>query len=233
MALGAWPEDALVPYLASSERVRFSGLPNARRRHEYAGGRVLAKFLFLSRSHGATTVRDVSPDEIRLFSTTAYREIATVRGEGPLQFFWRGARQPNVHVSVAHGSGCAAAAISRHRPIGLDITDIAPHVPSFYRTQFSPRERAWANDEASYALLWALKESIVKTGAVPDATLWGFDEIEIVVEESAGDIARHHSATIRPLTVRVPRAAGTIAGAGFARVSDLLLSFVTLEPSAA
>jgi len=229
MALGAWPEDALVPYLAPSEQARFSSLSNTRRRHEYAGARVLAKYLFLNRSRDAMTMVDVRPEDITLFSTSTFREIEVARGDGPPQLIWRDAPQRNIHLSLAHGSGYVAAAISAQGPVGLDVMDIAVRAPSFYRKQFSPREQAWANDDASYALLWALKESVVKTGAVPDATLWGFDEIEILVEQSAGDVARHHSHSLLPLTVRVPRAASAIADAGFARVRNLLLSFVTLE----
>jgi hypothetical protein len=81
----------------------------------------------------------------------------------------------------------------------------------------------------SYTLLWALKESVVKTGAVPDSTLWGFDEIEILVEQSAGDVARHQSLTLLPLTVHVPRAAAPLQTPDSRAFRNLLLSFVTLE----
>jgi phosphopantetheinyl transferase len=228
-ALAAWDLDALVPCLAPSERARFASLPHARRRHEFAIGRVLAKHVYLSsRAPRATS----TTAHIAAFSQSSYRDVEIIRADGPPRLVRRGEIQTDTHVSIAHGAGHAAAALSTGGPIGVDIVDVTRREPSFYRQQFSRREQAWANGEESYALLWALKESVMKAGAVPDATLWGFDEIEIFVEESAAVLDQQRSDNIIPLTVRVPRAAGAIADAGFARVGNMLLSFITLEPSA-
>ena len=231
-------DDALTSLLTPREVERLSAIPLARRRREHLASRVLAKYVFLAR-HDGEVIDEGLGLSIDRFSPESYHdlELARVGAGGPPRLFRRGAECRDIHVSVAHAAGCVAVGMSARGPIGIDVAPIEDHAPSFYRVQFSPRERAWASTEKRtlHTLLWTLKESIVKTGVVPHITLWGYDEIEVLVDEPSAAVAAscERQGVLAPLRLTVPRLDGArVREAGFARISNSLLSFVAVELAA-
>ena len=231
-------DDALMSLLTRREVERLTAIPLARRRREHVASRVWAKLLFLARHDGEVIDERLGPP-IDRFSPESYRdlELARLGAGGPPRLFRRGVECRDLHVSIAHAAGCVVVGMSVRGPIGIDVATIEDHVSSFYRVQFSPRERAWASTEKRmlHTLLWTLKESIVKTGVVPHVTLWGYDEIEVLVDEPSAAVAAscERQGVLAPLHLTVPRLDGArVREAGFARISNSLLSFVAVELAA-
>ncbi len=133
---------APAPFLSPVERTAFDALKMPKRKAEWLGGRLAAKLA------GAGT----------FFPEVPLREIE-VRREltGSPFLVCRGEKR---HVSISHSAGvCVAAAGSDF--LGLDIEEVAPRHPGWYRDYFRPAELE-GKDEAAITGLWAAKEALFK-----------------------------------------------------------------------
>ncbi len=72
---------------------------------------------------------------------------------------------PDVFVSLSHGDGCAAAAVS-WKPVGVDVERVRPFRWSAARHALTPAEirqvRESSEPDRTFFRLWTLKESFLK-----------------------------------------------------------------------
>ncbi len=178
--------------LSSREAAHLSGLGHPRVRRRWLAGRLAAKTLLLSGGPGidVLNVLDVLDGErLRAFPAARYREIELLPvASGPPRLTWRGREVP-ARVSISHGGGLSCAALAAAgAATGIDLETVAPRVEAFYRGNFTPGERRWAEDGARatglsrewlYTFLWTLKEAAFKSGATAIQGVWEFAGLEI------------------------------------------------------
>jgi len=129
-------------FLAGSEQAAFGALKIPKRKAEWLGGRLAAKLAGADAFFQGVPLREI---EVR-------RELT-----GSPFLVCRGERR---HVSISHSAGtCGAAAGTDF--LGLDIEEVAPRHPGWYRDYFTPAERE-GRDEAAMTGLWAAKEALFK-----------------------------------------------------------------------
>ncbi len=136
--LAAAPEAFLTP----DELAAWSALKVPKRKSEWLGGRLAAKLAGAEAFFPGVPLGEI---EVR-------RELT-----GSPFLVCRGEKR---HVSISHSAGtCGAAAGTEF--LGLDIEEIAPRHPGWYRDYFTPAERE-GRDEAAMTGLWAAKEALFK-----------------------------------------------------------------------
>jgi phosphopantetheinyl transferase (holo-ACP synthase) len=129
-------------FLTPDELAAWSALKVPKRKNEWLGGRLAAKLAGAGAFFHGVPLREI---EVR-------RELT-----GSPFLVCRGERR---HVSISHSAGvCGAAAGTDF--LGLDIEEVAPRHPGWYRDYFSPAERE-GNDDAAMTGLWAAKEALFK-----------------------------------------------------------------------
>ena len=184
--------------LSSREATHLSGLAHPRVRRRWLAGRLAAKSLLLS--GGGLAALDVLDDErLRAFPAARYREIELLPvASGPPRLTWHGREVP-ARVSISHGGGLSCAALA-----AAGAATVVPRVEAFYRGNFTPGERRWAEDGARstglsrdwlYTFLWTLKEAAFKSGATTIRGVWGFAGLEIRLP---ADLAERLEASRRP-----------------------------------
>ncbi len=211
--------------LSQNERARYGRMRDAERRKRWAGGRLLAKYLFLNRfgrqqrSAGFQRIEPFDISALETFPRWAYREIEILPerwAEGGLpRLSWAGRACP-VRVSLSHISGLSGACISDAGDVGLDLAAPALRTPAFYRANFSKWERDWAEAAARsagvarervYTLLWCLKESALKSLQSDHISLWQLPRIQVRLRcggEVLGE-SRDTSARLRLARAEVSR----------------------------
>ena len=87
-----------------------------------------------------------------------------------------------LHISVSHGAGLLAVALSRHSAVGVDVEARSPRVARVVARVSSPEEMA-AVDPLT---LWTVKEAVFKAAGIEGLTLG-----EITVSPDGTATARH------------------------------------------
>lgn len=129
-------------FLTPDELAAYGALKIPKRKADWLGGRLAAKLA------GA----------VAFFPEVPLREIEVRRGPTGSPFLvCRGERR---HVSISHSAGVCGAAAGPDF-LGLDIEEVAPRHPGWYRDYFSPAERE-GRDDAAMTGLWAAKEALFK-----------------------------------------------------------------------
>ena len=209
MATGEVDEDACVDRLSPTERHRYGTIRNRERRQRWIGGRLVAKYLFLTRWAGdrpsvvgslPPRVDRVEPAALERFPPHAYREIEILprrRRDGGVPLVWRAGRPHSVHVSLASTRGLSGACLDGTRPVGLDVEVPLRRHHAFYRINFSPAERRWVevlsefgpiDVDRAYTLLWCLKESTMKSQQSDDLSLWQLPRITVQLRSDPGAV---------------------------------------------
>lgn len=136
--------EAALPVLSPEERARMESFRHDERRGAFAVGRLAARTLVAERLGCAA--REVALD---------VREDGSVRVAGDV-----------VHVSISH-SGSEVAAVVSDGHVAVDLERIKPRPISLYRFMLHPDELSLLDvvpgpDDRRIALLWSVKESVLK-----------------------------------------------------------------------
>jgi phosphopantetheinyl transferase len=192
-------ERAFRDRLSGREAAHLAGLANPLVRRRWLAGRLAAKHLLLGGGDGGR-LTFLDGERLRSFPAARYREIELM----PLP----GGGTPRVSISHSGGFSCAAlpANISDTAPTGMDLETVVPRGAAFYRGNFTPRERRWADDGARatgldpewlHTFLWTLKEAALKSGATTTRSVWGFAGLEIrLPAELPGQLAASRGAAL-------------------------------------
>jgi phosphopantetheinyl transferase len=183
--------------LCEEEREAGSHLRNSRRREEWLAARILAKYLFLDVSGTGLPACPAwagrpGPRLFRMNGHTLsgiaperFREISVAGG--PPHITWHDRSEA---IAISHTNGIACAAVTRGTIDALDMETRAARVAPFYEQNFTPRERQWADGccrahgmdrDWVYALLWSMKECILKTPSFAHLSIWNMRSMEVVV----------------------------------------------------
>lgn len=219
-------EDGFFDLLSAREHECCLSIANGDRRKRWIGGRLLAKHLFLTLmgvgeiKRSQPKLRRVDLAELSEFPDWAYREVEILprheRSRVP-SLVWAGRAHP-LRISLAHASGLSAAGFGHGETIGIDIESPCKRTAAFYRTNFSPSERRWAETlsrygevdvDRGYTLLWCLKESALKSFRSDETSLWLLPRIEVKLEcpleplaEVLGSSGLTHSVLVTEAEVR-------------------------------
>lgn len=188
LAAGAVAEEVHCDRLSSREAAHLSGLANPRVRQRWLAGRLAAKSLLL-RDRGEKRLMALDGESLRAFPAASCREIEVLPAEsGPPRLSRRGRELP-ARVSISHSGGFSCAALaSTGAATGIDLESVAPRVAAFYRGNFTPRERQWAEAGARsttlsadwlYTFLWTVKEAALKAGVTTVRSVWELANLEI------------------------------------------------------
>lgn len=179
--------------LSIDERAKYMALPSQARKNEWLAGRLAAKHIFLNRletSHVTPnkrwrpTLSKLSLDSLNLYPAWMYQQVEVATGGAKPSLVWCGQARPE-GVSLSHSGGLSCASVTFSAFTAIDIEKTAPRFGAFRRINFSDAERRWANAAPSFrsdwffTLLWTLKESVVKLGCFPQASIWNLPRIEI------------------------------------------------------
>jgi hypothetical protein len=186
-------------HLSLEERATYMRLPSVRK-NRWLAGRLVAKFLFLSRldaSHGVPgrqwppSLSQLTSQALERYSPWIYQNIEVLPdGSTPerhSKLVWCGKDRPE-SISLSHAGGLSCACINVGPPAAIDIETAVPRVDAFYRNTFTEAERYWVSRETGgestrsiwlYTLLWTLKESALKLGRLNQVSVWDLPRIEI------------------------------------------------------
>lgn len=196
--------------LSSREAAHLAGLRNPRVRRRWLAGRLAVKSLLLrgvcdGHDGGSPRLAALDGESLRALPAASCREIEVLPAEsGPPRITWHGRELP-ARVSITHGGGFSCASLAGpEAAAGIDLETVEPRVDAFYRGNFTPREREWAEAGARatglpgawlYTLLWTIKEAALKSGATAVRSVWGFAGLEIRL---SADLPAHLAAGRRP-----------------------------------
>lgn len=198
--------DEFVRYLCPAELQRYQTFVSARRRQEWLGARLAAKYLFLhnmesphSAPHGHHVVTSLSRETLVSLPLWMYRNVDVATGRDPdrpgPRYRWRGC-ETDAALSLSHTGFDACACIAAGGDIGIDLQKVEQRVGAFYRTNYAAAEQQWvergAEGEPSsrdwlYTLLWTLKEAAFKAKALVQTspvTFGGVDVFELPPPET-------------------------------------------------
>jgi hypothetical protein len=214
---------SLTTCLSGLEHRLLATYRHPRRRLEFVAGRLALKHALLDRRKSA--VRICRPDPLRepLLSAAQRMRIVPDR-DGHPRLWIDGDPQP-VRVSIAHAAGWAAAGCSS-QPIGVDIVDLA--VPTAV-----PDDTPWlAGVDLGWrvrlrALLWGLRECLLKSGQIAAKTTWDLAAIRAVPVCAPGEIIARWptGASLAPLQVHIDNKviAGACAALGHSALLVMIL----------
>jgi len=168
--------------LSASERRIMQKYRHPARRREFVAGRYALKHALLETRRSAIRIGTVPP----LPPVRPAQSLAVLPdGDGRPQL-WTENAAASAHVSIAHAAGWAAGACSP-LPIGIDIVGLSERVAV-------PDDSPWlAGVEPDWlprlrALLWGLRESLLKTGQVAAKATWSLQDMTAVPTCSARDV---------------------------------------------
>ncbi len=147
-----------------------------RRRQEFVAGRVALKQALLETRDSAVRICSAAPVPEPLLAAAQGMQVLPDDDGRPR--LWLEDTLAPTQVSIAHAAGWAAAACS-DRPIGIDIVEIevATAVPD---------DMPWLAEVESdcrgrlRALLWGLREAVLKSGQISAKTVWSLDGVHAV-----------------------------------------------------
>ena len=168
--------------LSSSERRIMQKYRHPQRRREFVAGRFALKHALLETRRPA--IRIGSTASLPPLRPAQYLDVLPDDDGRPR--LWTENAAASAHVSIAHAAGWAAGACSE-LPIGIDIVDLATRVAV-------PDDTPWlAGIDAEWrpglrALLWGLREALLKTGEVSAKAAWSLQDMAAVPVSSARDV---------------------------------------------
>lgn len=162
-------------WLTDYERKQFAGYSHEKRRIEWLGGRLAAKYAALQT--GGIAIGGAPGDEMG-------KMIAIVPNRrGKPLISWQEGHCPicRMHVSISHG-GRRAVALAADSPCGIDIQPITPTVERVQERFVYADDRQALNEidrlygiQAALTAIWSAKEAVKK--AAPGPEMPGFQAI--------------------------------------------------------
>ncbi len=155
-------------FLVAAELDRYAKFIHHKRKSEWLGGRLAAKYAAL-KLRGQWRGNDESSQSWR-----AWAVLPDGQGRPFLHNCHAGGGQAPPRISISHSSGYAVAMAADHKPCGIDIQSVTPTVIRLRERYSFPSE--WQVLEKSFkpaadhaerlTLLWAAKEAVKKAFAV-------------------------------------------------------------------
>jgi phosphopantetheinyl transferase len=215
----------LTTCLSESERELMTTYRHQRRRLEFVTGRLAVKRALLDKQRSAVRISSADPLPSSLVPI-AQRMRVLPDDDGHPQLWLEDDTSP-ANVSIAHAAGWAAAACSRS-PIGIDIVDMEASTAV-------PDNHLWLNGVPPEwrprlrALLWGLRECLLKSGEIAAKTLWALGAVDAIPTCSANEIIARwpKGASLAPLEVQLENK--TFAGA-FTTLSQSAMLVTVLLP---
>jgi len=210
--------------LSGPEQRLMANYRHPRRRLEFVAGRLALKGALLDPQSSAVRVSSsiAVPDDL-LSKMRRLQVLPEADGRPQL---WTEDAAPPVHVSIAHAAGWAAGACS-HLPIGVDIVDVdAPTA--------IPDDTPWlANVGPEWrsrlrALLWALRECLLKSGQVAAKTVWALEGVHALPTCAAPEMVARwpQEGALLPFNIQIEDK--TVEGALVALSQSLILVAVSM-----
>ncbi|MFZ5765903.1 MAG: 4'-phosphopantetheinyl transferase family protein [Thermodesulfobacteriota bacterium] len=173
-------------WLTDGEMQQFAGYQLEKRKIEWLGGRLAAKYAALQT--GGIKINIATGEEMG-------KMIAIVaNGTGKPEISWQDGHSPNrrLHVSISHG-GRRAVALVADRHCGIDIQSITPTVARVQERFVSTNDR-WTlreldtiyGSQAALTAIWSAKEAVKK--ATPGSEMPAFQAIGLhgLIREERG-----------------------------------------------
>ncbi len=215
----------LAACLSEPEQQLMGNHRHPRRRLEFVAGRLALKSALLQ-ERSAVRIGEARPPSDSLLPSMQRLQVLPDKDGRPR--LWIEDALASVKVSIAHAAGWAAAVCSP-RSIGIDIVDLET-------SSSIPDDLPWLAGIAPdgrvrlRALLWGLRECLMKSGQVDARNVWGLDGVDALPRLSAAEIITHWPAetALVPLEIQVDD--GVVAGA-FVALGPSTLLVVTLMSS--
>ncbi|MGE5148824.1 MAG: hypothetical protein ACM3II_01775 [Rhodospirillaceae bacterium] len=216
---------SLAACLSEPEQQLMASHRHPRRRLEFVAGRLALKRALLE---DGTVVRigEARPPSDSLLPSM--QRLQVLPDEDGRPRLWIEDALVSAEVSIAHAAGWAAAVCSPGS-IGIDIVDLETATSI-------PDDLSWLSGIAPdgrmrlCALLWGLRECLMKSGQVDARNVWGLDGVDALPCLSAAEIIARWPAegTLVPLEIQVDDR--VVAGA-FVALGPSTLLVVTLMSS--
>ncbi|HEX3860339.1 MAG TPA: hypothetical protein VHY35_01440 [Stellaceae bacterium] len=212
--------------LSAPERQLMVKYRHPRRRTEFVAGRLALKGALLETDGSAVRIGAAIPLPDLLLP--AARRMQVLPADDGRPRLWVDDVVAPTQLSIAHAAGWAAAGCS-HLPIGIDIVDIdAPTA--------IPDDIPWLNGvEPGWrvrlrALLWGLRECLLKTGQISAKTVWSLAGVEAGPICAAGDLITRWPGVscLMPLEIQ---AECKLLGGAFVPLSTSVLLVMILTPA--
>jgi phosphopantetheinyl transferase (holo-ACP synthase) len=212
--------------LSSPEHRLMANYRHPRRRHEFVAGRLALKRALLETQGSAVRIGSATPLPAPLLPAAQRMQVMPDDDGHPR--LWVEGTVVSTQVSIAHAVGWAAAACS-HLPIGVDVVDVdAPAAVPHDDPWLSEVEPDWRVRLS--ALLWGLRECLLKTGQISAKTLWSLNDVEAVPTRPASEIIARwpRASSLAPLHIQVEKK--RVAGA-FVLLSRSAMLVMILMPA--
>jgi phosphopantetheinyl transferase len=217
---------SLAACLSEPERRLMASHRHPRRRLEFVAGRLALKCALLEKSSAVRIGEATPPCDTLLSSMQRLQVLPDEEGRPHL---WIDDALVWAQVSIAHAAGWAAAVCSP-RSIGVDIVDLgaSTSIPDDlpWLAGIAPEGRVRLR-----ALLWGLRECLMKSSQVDARNVWGLDGVDALPVQSAEEIIARWpaEAALVPLQVRVDDR--VVDGAFVALGSSTLLVITSMSSS--
>jgi hypothetical protein len=175
---------SLTTCLSGSEHQLMTTYRHPRRRGEFVAGRLAIKRALLDVQHAEVRICSPNPLSPSLLATAQRMQVLPDTDGRPQ--LWGEGCSARTHVSIAHAAGWAAGGCSQS-PIGIDIVDIETSTAV-------PDDHPWlvgiAPDRRRRlrALLWGIRECLLKSGQIAAKTVWALEAVDAVPRRPASEI---------------------------------------------
>ena len=153
-----------------------------RRRLEFLAGRLAVKRALLETQGSAVRIASAIPLSAPLLP--AAQRMQVLPDERGRPRLWLEGTVVPTQVSIAHAAGWAAGACSS-LPIGVDVVDVDAPTPASDDPWLADVEPDWRLRLG--ALLWGLRECLLKTGQISVKTLWTLNDVRAVPTRPASE----------------------------------------------
>jgi phosphopantetheinyl transferase (holo-ACP synthase) len=212
---------SLAACLSEPEQQLMASHRHPRRRLEFVAGRLALKCALLEGSSTVCIGAASPPSDSLLRSMQRLQVLPDEEGRPRL---WIEDALVWAQVSIAHAAGWAAAVCSP-RSIGVDIVELGTSTAI-------PDDLPWLTGIAPdwrmrlRALLWGVRECLMKSGQVDARNVWGLDGVDALPVESAEEIIARWptEATLAPLEIQVN---GRVVAGSFVSLSPSTLLIMT------
>jgi phosphopantetheinyl transferase (holo-ACP synthase) len=175
---------SLTTCLSGSEHELMATYRHPRRRGEFVAGRLAIKHALLDARYEA--MRVCLPGPLSPSVAAAAQRMQVMPDPDGRPQLWDEDCAARTYVSIAHAAGWAAGGCSP-LPIGIDIVDI--EAPTAV-----PDDHPWLAGIAPdwrrrlRALLWGIRECLLKSGQIAAKTVWALEAVDAVPRRSASEI---------------------------------------------
>jgi phosphopantetheinyl transferase len=213
--------------LSSPERRLMENYRHQRRRSEFVAGRLALKRALLETEGSAVRIGSAAPMPDAFLSAAQRMQVLPDDGGRPM--LWVENAAVPTQLSIAHAAGWAAAACSP-RPIGVDIVDVAA-------TTSVPDDSPWLDGvEPAWrvqlrALLWGVRECLLKAGLTAGKNLWSLNSIQALPTCPASEIIARWPQPSRLASLEIQVEHRLVAGAFVALNRSALLVMILMAAS--